>query len=279
MEKDWADVFLEKLKTNILLRILFVVVGAAVGLFAFILPIRNYVPVAREEAEVYVGCFEKFESQRNYRTVCFRDGAEYELYPHTLPKELLGSLESMENGTKLYLIVNPNNHYIAEIRTETEELLNFENSQQATYNYNKGYIWIGAFMCLAPFIILLLLGLEKKAEKKETARQKKQKAKIKDGAHRVDTPPLRNADKVKKEKVLLSASVKDFCIIYRRIKSVNELVVNGKVYDEKKAVIEFSHNLFASIDGHVVEAGLDSDSSISYIRFDGQTIAEKKRLL
>ena len=85
--------------------------------------------------------------------------------------------------------------------------------------------------------------------------------------------------KVKKEKVLLSASVKDFCIIYRRIKSVNELVVNGKVYDEKKAVIEFSHNLFASIDGHIVEAGVDSDSFISYIRFDGQTIAEKKRLL
>ena len=132
---------------------------------------------------------------------------------------------------------------------------------------------------LLDHVIVTALGLEKKAEKKETARQKKQKAKIKDGAHRVDTPPLRNADKVKKEKVLLSASVKDFCIIYRRIKSVNELVVNGKVYDEKKAVIEFSHNLFASIDGHIVEAGLDSDSFISYIRFDGQTIAEKKRLL
>ena len=77
----------------------------------------------------------------------------------------------------------------------------------------------------------------------------------------------------------MSASVKDFCIIYRRIQFVNELVVNGKVYDEKKAVIEFSQNLFASIDGHTIEAGLDLDSSNSYIRFDGQTIAEKKRLL
>lgn len=279
MEKTLTDAFHEKLKTSILLRMLFPVVGVAVGLFAFILPIRKDVPIARDEAEVYVGYFEKLESQKNYRSVCFRDGVEYELHPHTVPEELLKSFEAMEKGTKLFLLVNPNNHYIAEIRTETEELLNFENSQQATYNYNKGYIWIGAFMCLAPFVILLLLGLEKKAEKKETARQKKQKAKIKDGAHRVDTPPLRNADKVKKEKVLLSASVKDFCIIYRRIKSVNELVVNGKVYDEKKAVIEFSHNLFASIDGHIVEAGLDSDSFISYIRFDGQTIAEKKRLL
>lgn len=117
-----------------------------------------------------------------------------------------------------------------------------------------------------------------KQRKKETARQKSKKAKIKDGAHHVDTPPLRNADKVKKAKILLSANVKDFCVMYRRIRSVNELVVNGKVYDEMKAVIEFPHNLFANIGGHTIEAGY-SDSSNSYIRFDGQTIAEKKRLL
>lgn len=277
-EKTLTDVFLEKMKTSILLRVLVVVVGVGVGLFAFILPIRNYVPVAREDAEVYVGYFEKLESLRNFRTVCFQDGAEYELYPHTIPKELLKSFETMEKGTKLFLLVNPNSHCIAEIRTETEELLNFEISQQTTYNYHKGYIWIGAFMCIAPIIIILLLGLEKKAEKKETARQKSKKAKIKDGAHHVDTPPLRNADKVKKEKILLSANVKDFCVMYRRIRSVNELVINGKVYDEMKAVIEFPHNLFANIGDHTIEAGY-SDSSNSYIRFDGQTIAEKKRLL
>ena len=265
MEITLTNDFFEKLKTSLLLRILFPVVCVAVGLFVFILPIRNDVPIARENAEVYVGYFEKLESQKNYQTVCFRDGAEYELHPHTVPEELLESLEAMEKGTKLHLLVNPNNHYIAEIRTDTKELLNFENSQQTTYNYNKGYIWLGAFLCLAPFIILLLLGLEKKAAKKETARQKTHKAKT--GAYCIDTPPLRNADKVKKEKILLSASVKDFCVIYRRIRFVNELVVNGKVYDEKKAVLEFPHNLFASIDGHTVEAGY-SDDSDSYIRID-----------
>ena len=79
--------------------------------------------------------------------------------------------------------------------------------------------------------------------------------------------------------------VEDYVMTYlRRIASPGNMncrgaILLGKVYDEKKAVIEFSHNLFASIDGHIVEAGLDSDSFISYIRFDGQTIAEKKRLL
>ena len=48
MEKTLTDAFLEKMKTSILLRVLVVVVGVGVGLFAFILPIRNYVPVARE---------------------------------------------------------------------------------------------------------------------------------------------------------------------------------------------------------------------------------------
>lgn len=43
-----------------------------------------------------------------------------------------------------------------------------------------------------------------------------------------------------------------------------------------KPVIE-KHG-FANIGGHTIEAGY-SDSSNSYIRFDGQTIAEKKRLL
>ncbi len=172
MAKNMSDYFFEKLKRSILLKILFVVVGIAVGLFAFILPVRNDVPVAREEAEVYVGYFEKSESRRNYRSVCFRDGAEYELHPHTMPEELLGTLETMEKGTKLFLLVNPNNHYIAEIRTETEELLNFETSQQTVYRYSKGYIWIGAFLCIAPVIVILLLELEKKATKKEIARQK-----------------------------------------------------------------------------------------------------------
>lgn len=277
MAQNLTEDFFEMLKKSILLKILFLVVSVAVGLFAFILPIRNDVPIARQKAETYVGYFEKIELRKNYRAIYFQDGAEYELHPHTNPDGLLESLKNMEKGTKLFLLINPNNHYVAEIRTGTEELLNFENSQKANFDYNKGYIWFGVFLCIAPVFILLLLNLEKKAMIKKSARQKAQKDKIADGAHGVDTPILRNADEVKKERILLSASVKDFHIVYRRIKSVNELVVNGKVYDEKKAVIEFSHNLFACIGGHTIEAGLDSD--LSYIRFDGQTIAKKKRLI
>ena len=61
------------------------------------------------------------------------------------------------------------------------------------------------------------------------------------------------------------------------MKTVNELVVNGRVYDEKKALFEFSHLLSAVIDGHTVEAGLENDES--YIAFDGAVVAKKRRVI
>lgn len=60
------------------------------------------------------------------------------------------------------------------------------------------------------------------------------------------------------------------------MKSVNELVINGRVYDEKKGVVEFEHRLCAVIDGHTVEAGYDEDS-YSYILFDGELVKRKRR--
>ena len=81
-----------------------------------------------------------------------------------------------------------------------------------------------------------------------------------------------------KVRILLEARVEEYEICYRRVKSVNELVVNGVVYDEKKGVIEFAHNLSAVVDGHTIEAGL-SDDSYSYIMFDGECLANKQRLI
>ena len=90
--------------------------------------------------------------------------------------------------------------------------------------------------------------------------------------------PLRNADRDVKAKILLKTRVQDYDICYRRVKSVNELVINGVVYDEIKGVIEFAHNLSAVVDGHTIEAGLSEDS-YSYIMFDGQCLANKQRLI
>lgn len=87
---------------------------------------------------------------------------------------------------------------------------------------------------------------------------------------------LRWADPEVKHRVLLQAEAAGYRICYRRVKRINELVVNGRVYDEVTMVLESPHELTAVCDGHRIQAGY-SQSSHSYIIFDGTTIADKIR--
>ncbi len=88
---------------------------------------------------------------------------------------------------------------------------------------------------------------------------------------------IRIADRCAKSRVLLEANEIGHSIIYRRIKRVNELVVDGNVYDEIQALIEVSHSLKAQIDGHQIEVGYDG-RFYSYLIIDGQLVTRKLRL-
>lgn len=91
------------------------------------------------------------------------------------------------------------------------------------------------------------------------------------------TPVLRIADLDAKCKVLLEAEKDSFVITYRRVKKVNELVINNVVYDEYEAIIESAHNLCAVVSNRTIEAGYDGLRS--YIKVDGEIIAKKLRLI
>lgn len=93
-----------------------------------------------------------------------------------------------------------------------------------------------------------------------------------------DTPVLRYVDDTVKSRVLLETEVDGLKITYRRVKRVNELVVNGRVYDEYEALVETSHELNAVVNGHVIAVGFDSVHSRSYAIVDGQQVATKLRL-
>lgn len=93
-----------------------------------------------------------------------------------------------------------------------------------------------------------------------------------------DTPVLRYADETVKSRTLLEVQVEDLKITYRRVKRVNELVVNGRVYDEYQAVLETSHELNAVVNGHAIAVGFDSSLSRSYAVVDGKQVATKIRL-
>lgn len=251
------------------------VVAICLGIF-FILSQGDNKPIGREEAVSYSGVFEKYESQKNYCTIYFEDGSQYSVYPHTESDEFRRAMMSLDKGTRLYILVNPNNDFVAEIRTDTGELLNFELSQEAIDSYDDGYIAIGYFVCAAGVFLIIYALCSANYKHKENARHAGKI--IKPGAAGAKSPVIRHADPSAKNRILAKASAEGYTICYRRVKSVNELVINGKVYDEKKGILEFAHKLCASLDGHSFEAGTD-ENGYSYIMFDGEIIAYKKRLI
>ena len=94
-----------------------------------------------------------------------------------------------------------------------------------------------------------------------------------------DSPILRIADTEVKARTLLEVEVDGHKITYRRVKRVNELVIDGKVYAEYEALVEHSHALSAQFCGHIIEVGLDTAQSQSFARIDGRVVSKKARLL
>ncbi len=88
----------------------------------------------------------------------------------------------------------------------------------------------------------------------------------------------RRADTDVKFRTLAEAEHNGHKIIYRRVKRVNELVIDGYVYDEIEMLIETPHVLTAKIDGETVKAGLAS-SSKSFIIVNEIEIAKKIRIM
>lgn len=265
---QWADAILASPTATVIFSIISILVG-----ISFIISQNSNEPIPRSEATSHSGIFEKYETGKNYRTIVFNDGSTYDVYPHTEGYEFDEMMESLSSGTHLHLLVNPNNGYVAEIRTDSSELLNFDTSQRNIAAYDDGYVYIGIFMCacgasLTVYATALLGRRRKETEKKQSKSKRRQ-------AEGEDDRPIRRVDS-DKGRVLLEATADKYDIVYRRQKAVNELVINGSVYDEIKGILEFEHSLTASLGGHRIEAGLDEDG-YSYILFDKRRVAEKKR--
>ena len=262
----WADDIVNKPTTLFIFGVLAIVFG----LF-FCAVNGNTAPVSRSEAIYYEGEFDWYEdSYAKFREIRFGDGSVFSVFPYTESAEFNYNMNALPRGTKLYLLINPNTDYVAEVRTETEELLNFDLSQKEIHKYHYGYIGIGVFVCAAG-VFLIVYGLcLKKTRRKEQSR----KEKIKQSGG--NTKPEYRVDPTVKARILLETKVDGLHICYRRCRSVNELVINGQVYDTRKGIIEFEHELCATVCGHTITAGLDGDSN-SFITVDGETVKEKKR--
>ena len=89
--------------------------------------------------------------------------------------------------------------------------------------------------------------------------------------------PLRDADMEIKARIFVEAEAFGHKIVFRRVKNVNELVIDGRVYDEYIATIEFEHTLQATLNGHHFVAQFDGKGR-SIIFVDGNQLAKKIRL-
>ena len=96
-------------------------------------------------------------------------------------------------------------------------------------------------------------------------------------AERINHAPIGHAEDVK-ARIFLEDDILGRHVVYRRVKSVNQLVIDGNVYDEYKAVVEMPHELKAQIDDHIYEAGGDT-SSMMYLALDGERVKIKRRLI
>ena len=248
------------------------ILGFLMGVFFIVMQSGNK-PIRRTEAVAYSGEFQEYEIWNDYRTIYLSDGSEYNVYTHTESREFSDKMKSLEAGTMLYILVNPNNDYVIELKTDTEELINFDVEQAEINAYANGYIGIGIFACVAG-AFCLIYGLTSAQLKKLESKRRKDRLKV----SQKESSPIRYAKQSVKGRTLLEARSKGYEICYYRVDHINELIINGKVYDEKKALVECEHELSAVVGGHRIDAGLDEER-FSYIKFDGKTIATKKRLL
>ena len=89
--------------------------------------------------------------------------------------------------------------------------------------------------------------------------------------------PMRRVGEDEKCRVLLEHTYGTYRVVYRRVKRVNQLVINDYIYDEVEMLAEPAHCLSARINGQLFEVGFDG-VSCSYFNVDGQRIAKKVRL-
>ena len=91
-----------------------------------------------------------------------------------------------------------------------------------------------------------------------------------------NSTPLRRVEDEGKVRILLEEQYSTYRIVYRRVKRLNQLVINDYIYAEVEYLIEAPHNLSAVMDGHWIEVGFDGNRS--YLQIDGEVVKSKLRL-
>ena len=179
----------------------------------------KYDPISREEAVVFSGEFESYkesDSSKYDSILYFKNGNYFYVSLSYESKEFVKSMNSLEQGDRLDILVTPNNSCVIEIKKDFEELLNFAAAQKAIDSHNNGYFVMGVIACLTGIglIVFTLIECGYKKTNRKSNQSKQRTATI----TREPSPIIRRADFRVKYKILLDAKIDGYEICYRRVK-------------------------------------------------------------
>ncbi|MDE6659071.1 MAG: hypothetical protein K2K01_03010 [Eubacterium sp.] len=92
----------------------------------------------------------------------------------------------------------------------------------------------------------------------------------------VDSAPIRISEN--KGRVIMSVDYQGMNVEVRRSKGLTELIVDGKVYAEKKGILETEYTIGARVSGVEFVTSMTM-SSVMYLYADGAQIAKKLRMI
>lgn len=81
-----------------------------------------------------------------YAVLFFENAEEEYIRGICVNENLRKDIEALKKGTELYMIINPNNNYIIELRTDTKELLNFDYAQKMLRQEGVGFLYLAILM-------------------------------------------------------------------------------------------------------------------------------------
>ena len=110
----------------------------------FITMPNRYKSITREEAQQYEGAYSSHNQDgQDYVDIIFEDETELTIHQCCAYGEILDGLKSLHKGEKLYVLINPTTDYIVELKTESKEILNFDDSQRLMLFEAKAFMWLG----------------------------------------------------------------------------------------------------------------------------------------
>lgn len=118
-------------------------------------------PIDKTDAEEKTAVYNHYEAEYgirpnkysintlNYIVLFFENGEKEFIRGTCINKELYQALESLKKDTVLQMLINPDNGYVIELKTDEKEILDFDYVQKKLQQDAIG------FLCLSVFMLML----------------------------------------------------------------------------------------------------------------------------